>query len=88
MAIKMNGNTGVFYIQSNMKKHWGTIFYCILRIFISRGIQLTHFKPIIHFHTPSKHQKTSGTFMFSGGVEMNTGLKSVNKKNLIKASSD
>ena len=29
---------------------------------------LTHFKPMFHFHTPWKHQKTWGSLMFSGGI--------------------
>ena len=28
-----------------------------------------HFIPLVSFHTPWKHQKTRGFFMFSGGIE-------------------
>ena len=36
---------------------------------------LTHFKPMFHFYTPWKHQKTRGFFIFSGGVEIEHLLK-------------
>ena len=36
---------------------------------------LTYFQPIIYFYTPSKHQKTSGFVMFSGGIEVKHWLK-------------
>ena len=31
--------------------------------------KLTHFMPLISFHTPWKHQKTRGFLMFSGGIK-------------------
>ena len=30
---------------------------------------LTHFTPLISFDTPRKHQKTSGSLMFSGDIK-------------------
>ena len=42
------------------------------------SIWLTHFRPLIYFYTPWKHQKTSGFLMFPGGVEETSGMKWVN----------
>ena len=30
---------------------------------------LTHFMPLVSFDTPSKHEKTKGFLMLSGGIE-------------------
>ena len=32
--------------------------------------RLTHFQPMFHYHTPWKHQKTKGSLIFPGGIEM------------------
>ena len=37
--------------------------------------QLTHFQPVFHLYTPSKHQETGGFLMFSGGIEVKHWLK-------------
>ena len=37
--------------------------------------ELTHFQPMLQFFTPLKHQKTSSFLMFSGGIEVEHGLK-------------
>ena len=36
---------------------------------------LIHFNPMFHFYTPWKRQKTKGFLRFSGGIEMELGLK-------------
>ena len=36
---------------------------------------LTHIQPMLHFHTPWKHQKTSNFLMFSGGTETEQWFK-------------
>ena len=36
---------------------------------ILNPLPLTHFKPLVSFYTPWKHQKTFGFIMFSGGIE-------------------
>ena len=33
------------------------------------GDSLTHFRPLLLFYTPWKHQKTRGFLMFSGGIK-------------------
>ena len=43
-------------------------------------VTLTHFQPMFHFHTPRKHQKTVGFFMFSGVVEVENWLKMGEKR--------
>ena len=32
--------------------------------------RLTHFQPMFHYYTPWKHQKTNGSLIFPGGIEM------------------
>ena len=36
---------------------------------------LTHFRPVIHIYAPLKLQKTSGFLIFSGGINLDHGLK-------------
>ena len=36
---------------------------------------LTHFRPMFHFNTPWKHQKSSGLLMSSGDIKKKTDLK-------------
>ena len=49
---------------------------CDIQVSISYFDQiLTHFRPMFHFYTPWKHQKTGGFLMFSGGIEMEHWLK-------------
>ena len=49
---------------------------CDIQVSISYfGQILTHFRPMFHFYTPWKHQKTGGFLMFSGGIEMEHWLK-------------
>ena len=49
-------------------------------------IWLTYFKPMLHFSTPWKRQKTRGFLMFSGSIEMKSDLKWV-KEEAIKKNS-
>ena len=39
---------------------------------------IIHFSPVFHFYTPWKRQKIKGFLIFSGGIEMEIGLKWVN----------
>ena len=49
---------------------------CDIQVSISYfGQILTHFRPMFHFYTPWKHQKTGGFLMFSGDIEMEHWLK-------------
>ena len=48
---------------------------CLSKIIIVFALFLTHFKPLFHFYTPWKQQKTSGFQMFLGGIEMERWLK-------------
>ena len=42
-------------------------------------LSLAYFKPMFHFYTPWKRQKTRGFVTFSGGIELyNIGLEIVN----------
>ena len=51
---------------------------------------LTHFRPMFHFYTPWKYQKTSGGLTFLGCIEMDwnglnhTWFSTKNKWNLVK----
>ena len=49
--------------------------FCFKSWYQSRALFLTHYKPMSHFCTPWKHQKTKGFLTFSWGIEMEHCLK-------------
>ena len=62
----------------NMNDFWWNIgilarfIACISKDEVDQA--LTHFKPMFHFYTPWKCQKTKGFLMYSEGIERNIGL--------------
>ena len=53
----------ISYFFIIVMRYWFYIFFIISQY------TLIHFMPLVSFYTPSKHQKTYGFLMFSGGVE-------------------
>ena len=58
-----------FHLSTIFAKAPSQMFDWILSRPLSQ-LYLPHLQPILHFHTPWKHQKTVGFLMFSGVIEV------------------
>ena len=70
-------NRPVFFQNSYSVEYLGTVLRIpealpeVSVLFMQIDLhELTHFSPMLHFHTSWKRQETIGFLMFSGGIEM------------------